>query len=304
MKTMAKTKVINSTMAALAAMIATVSCTKDKTDIPPPGGSQGDGKVMVKATFLGYEGGASSAPETVRDLQACIFKDGKMTHIFDGLSAAGGSCSVSLDSHSGTLYMIANTDGIIDLGSLKSGDITEDEWLRTTIALQDGRPSDFFSGSVSLDGMENTQTEIPLSLKRGAARFDLRFKTAGKAQVNSVILGNAAESVFLFPVAGRYSPDDVTRNDAVSSFDSPLSEDTDGVLYVNEQSADNIVIKVDAVIDGKSEVLTKTLSEPLRRNTIYTLTVRKDVIDVTLDVTFEDWEQGPDTELVPVVRHL
>ena len=92
-----------------------------------------------------------------------------MTHIFDGLSVSGGSCSVSLDNHSGTLYMIANTDGIIDLESLKSGDITEDQWLRTTVALQDGRPSDFFSGSVSLDGMENTQTEIPLSLKRGAA---------------------------------------------------------------------------------------------------------------------------------------
>lgn len=290
--------------AAVAAMIATVSCTKDKTDIPPPGGSQGDTKVTVKAVLSGYEGTASSAPETVRDLQACIFEDGKMTHIFDGLSAAGGSCSVSLDSHSGTLYMIANTDGIIDLGSLKSSDISEEEWLRTTVSLQDGRPSDFFSGSVSLDGMENSQTEIPLSLKRGAARFDLRFKTAGKALVNSVTLANAAESVFLFPVAGKYSPDDVTRNDAVSTFDSPLSEDTDGVLYVNEQSADNIVIKVDAVIDGKSEVLTKTLSEPLKRNTVYTLTVRKDVIDVTLDVTFEDWEQGPDTELVPVVRHL
>lgn len=288
--------------AAVAAMMAAVSCTKDKTDIPPPSG--GNGKVTVKATLHGFDGAASSSPVTVRDLQACIFEDGKMTHIFDGLSVSGGSCSVSLDNHSGTLYMIANTDGIIDLESLKSGDITEDEWLRTTIALQDGRPSDFFSGSVSLDGMESSQTEIPLSLKRGAVRFDLRFKTAGKAQVNSVILGNAAESVFLFPVAGRYSPDDVTRNDAVSSFDSPLSEDTDGVLYVNEQSADNIVIKVDAVIDGKSEVLTKTLSEPLRRNTIYTLTVRKDVIDVTLDVTFEDWEQGPDTELVPVVRHL
>ena len=304
MKTMAKTKVINSTMAALAAMIATVSCTKDKTDIPPPGGSQGDGKVMVKATFLGYEGGASSAPETVRDLQACIFKDGKMTHIFDGLSAAGGSCSVSLDSHSGTLYMIANTDGIIDLGSLKSGDITEDQWLRTTVALQDGRPSDFFSGSVSLDGMENTQTEIPLSLKRGAARFDLRFRTAGKAEVNRVTLSRSAESGFLFPVSGKFSPDDVTRTDAVASFDSPLSTDTEGVLHVFEQSADNTVIKVDAVIDGKAVELSKTISEPLKRNTIYTLTVRKDVIDVTLDVTFEDWEQGPDTELTPVVRHL
>ena len=48
----------------------------------------------------------------------------------------------------------------------------------------------------------------------------------------------------------------------------------------------------------------RSLRPMLRRNTIYTLTVRKDVIDVTLDVTFEDWEQGPDTELVPVVHHL
>lgn len=96
----------------------------------------------------------------------------------------------------------------------------------------------------------------------------------------------------------------MTRADAVASFDSPLSTDTEGVLHVFEQSADNTVIKVDAVIDGKAVELSKTISEPLKRNTIYTLTVRKDVIDVTLDVTFEDWEQGPDTELTPVVRHL
>lgn len=289
--------------AAVAAMMTAVSCTKDKTDIPPPSGGDGTGKVTVKATLQGFEG-ASSSPVPVRDLQACIFEDGKMTRIFDGLSASGGSCSVSIDSHSGTLYMIANTDGIIDLESLKSGDITEDQWLRTTVSLQDGRPSDFFSGSVSLDGMENSQTEIPLSLKRGAARFDLRFRTAGKAEVSSISLSNAAESAFLFPVPDKYSPDDVTRNDAIASFDSPLTSDTEGVLYVYEQSADNIVIKVDAVIDGKPVELSKTLSEPLKRNTVYTLTVRKDVIDVTLDVTFEDWEQGPDTELTPVVRYL
>lgn len=304
MKTMTKATLINSAIAAVAAMMATVSCTKDRTDIPPPGSGDVDGKVTVKATLAGFEGASASSPDTIRDLQACIFKDGKMTHVFDALDASGGSCSVSIDSHSGTLYMIANTDGVIDLGSLKSSDITEEQWLKTTVALQDGKPSDFFSGSVALYGMENSQTEIPLSLRRGAARFDLRFKTAGKAEVNSVTLSNAAESVFLFPVPDKYSPDDVTRNDAVSSFDSPLTEDTDGVLYVNEQSADNIVIKVDAVIDGKPEVLSKTISEPLKRNTVYTLTVRKDVIDVTLDVTFEDWEQGSDTELTPVVRYL
>lgn len=304
MKTRTNATVINSAIAAVAAMMAAVSCTKDRTDMPPPGSGNGSGKVTVKATLAGFEGAAESSPGTVRDLQACIFKDGRMTHVFDALDVSGGACSISLDSHAGTLYMIANTDGIIDLESLKSSDITEDQWLRTTVALQDGRPSDFFSGSVSLDGMENTQTEIPLSLKRGAARFDLRFRTAGKAEVNSVTLGNAAESVFLFPVSDKYSPDEVTRTDAVATFDTPLTEDTDGVLYVYEQSADNIVVKVDAVIDGKHEVLSKTLSEPLKRNTVYTLTVRKDVIDVTLEVTFEDWEQGTDTELTPVIRRL
>lgn len=73
--------------AAVAAMMAAVSCTKDKTDIPPPSG--GNGKVTVKATLHGFDGAASSSPVTVRDLQACIFEDGKMTHIFDGLSVSG-----------------------------------------------------------------------------------------------------------------------------------------------------------------------------------------------------------------------
>lgn len=35
------------------------------------------------------------------------------------------------------------------------------------------------------------------------------------------------------------------------------------------------------------------------RNTIYTITVRQDVIDVTVEVSFDEWEEGPDTELVP-----
>ena len=34
-------------------------------------------------------------------------------------------------------------------------------------------------------------------------------------------------------------------------------------------------------------------------NKIYTVTVRKDKIDVSLEVSFEDWEEGSDTELVP-----
>ena len=259
-------------------------------------GTGEDRGVTVRASIAGYYGEdhSAGADNVVRDLQACIFEDGRMTGIFDNLSLSGGSCDLAIDGHSGTLYMLANTDGLIDLAALQSGEISEDEWLRTAVAMKDGAPADFFSGSKS-------QTRIPLSLRRGMARFDLKFNTAGNAEVHRVTLRNAAESVFLFPVSGQYSPEDVSRKDYSAEFrEQPLTSDTEGVLHVYEQSTGNrVVISVDAVIDGKTEVLTKELEEPLKRNTIYTLTLRKDTIDVSLEVSFDEWEPGSDTELMP-----
>lgn len=288
--------------AGFAAMALSVSCTKDRVNLPDTDAGANRG-VTVRASIAGYYGDDNSAgaENAVRDLQACIFEDGRMTDIFDNLSLSGGSCDLAIDGHSGTLYMLANTDGLIDLAGLQAGEISEAEWLKTAVSLKDGAPADFFSGSVSLDGMDKSQTRIPLSLRRGMARFDLKFNTAGKAEVYRVTLRNASESVFLFPVSGQYSPEDVVRKDFSSEFrEQPLTADTEGVLYVYEQSTgDRVVISVDAVIDGKTEVLTKELVEPLKRNTVYTLTLRKDTIDVSLDVSFDEWEPGSDTELMP-----
>ena len=290
--------------AGFAAMALSVSCTKDRVALPDTdGGAAGSVTVRARASIAGYYGDdhSAGAGNAVRDLQACIFEDGRMTGIFDNLSLSGGSCDLAIDGHSGTLYMLANTDGLIDLAALQAEEISETEWLRTTVAMKDGAPADFFSGSVSLDGMDKSQTRIPLSLRRGMARFDLKFNTAGKAEVYRVTLRNAAESVFLFPVSGQYSPEDVSRKDYSAEFrEQPLTADTEGVLHVYEQSTGNrVVISVDAVIDGKTEVLTKELEEPLKRNTIYTLTLRKDTIDVSLEVSFDEWEPGSDTELMP-----
>ena len=185
--------------AGFAAMALSVSCTKDRVALPDTDGGAA-GSVTVRASIAGYYGDdhSAGAGNAVRDLQACIFEDGRMTGIFDNLSLSGGSCDLAIDGHSGTLYMLANTDGLIDLAALQAEEISETEWLRTTVAMKDGAPADFFSGSVSLDGMDKSQTRIPLSLRRGMARFDLKFNTAGKAEVYRVTLRNAAESVFLF----------------------------------------------------------------------------------------------------------
>lgn len=297
-----KTAAIAASAGLAAIALLAVSCSKDGVGAPDTGTGEDRG-VTVRASIAGYYGEDHSAGEdnVVRDLQACIFEDGRMTGIFDNLSLSGGSCDLAIDGHSGTLYMLANTDGLIDLAGLQAEEISETEWLRTTVAMKDGAPADFFSGSVSLDGMDKSQTRIPLSLRRGMARFDLKFNTAGKAEVHRVTLRNAAESVFLFPVSGQYSPEDVSRKDYSAEFrEQPLTSDTEGVLHVYEQSTGNrVVISVDAVIDGKTEVLTKELEEPLKRNTIYTLTLRKDTIDVSLEVSFDEWEPGSDTELMP-----
>ena len=76
------------------------------------------------------------------------------------------------------------------------------------------------------------------------------------------------------------------------------------MLYVYEQESDGLEITVDAVVDGRHMTLTKKLENSLERNTIYTVTLRKDAIDVTLEVSFEDWIPGSDTELVPQRRYL
>ena len=70
-------------------------------------------------------------------------------------------------------------------------------------------------------------------------------------------------------------------------------------MYAYEQANQGIEIHVDAVIDGRPVSLKENLEGDIERNKIYTVTVRKDKIDVSLEVSFEDWEEGSDTELVP-----
>lgn len=286
-------------VSAAAACISVSSCTKNEVNAPQIPSKT----VSVKAELSAYEGSGLllEGENVINDLQACIFEDGRLSRVYDNIEVSGTSADLQIDSHSGTLYLLANTAGQIDVSSLLESGITEEEWLRRTVSIGHDGPVHFFTGKAGLD---DRNTVVPVSLTRGVARFDLQVRTAGDAEVKSLTLKNSAESAFLFPVTGELSPSDVTRNDASVSFSQPLTADTPGVLYVYEQAADGLEITVDAVVDGKPVVLTKKLSDGIERNTVYTVTVRKDVIDVTLEVSFEDWIPGTDTELVPQNRQV
>ena len=277
-------------------LVLASACNVEERPSPMPGGER-----TVRATVSGYDGSGLllDGENTVGDLQACIFEGGRMTAVYENIPVSGSTYEIKVTGHSGNMYVLANTGGLVDLTALQSADITEEEWLRLGLATNRGGPAHFFSGSVGLDGMGSSQTEIPVSLRRGVARFDLQLRTAGDASVTSVTFRNVAQSAYIFPVEGEYSPADVTRDVAQVTFDEPLTSDTPAVMYLYEQDNDGIEVEVEAMLDGRPYTLTKTLSGDVLRNTVYTLTVRKDNIDVTLDITFEDWNSGGDTELTP-----
>ena len=301
MKKSMKMNMVNVKTLAFAMMLGAgfISCSKEVETLPVPGPAP-----LVKTRLANFEGAeqALAGENDVTDLRACLFVGGTLSKVYEAPTSVDGGYGIQLDSHTGTLYVVANTEGLVDLNALQERSISESEWLQLSVAMKDAAPARFFSGKLQLDGMENSQTELPVTLKRGVARFDLQLRTAGVASVKSITLKNAAQSAYLFPVEGDLSPADVTRKDAVATISEPLTKDTQAVLYVYEQENDGLEVVVEAEIDGKSTTLRKNLDCALERNKIYTLTVRKDVIDVRLDVSFDEWEEGSDTELTPLRR--
>lgn len=259
---------------------------------------------VVRAQLAAFEGGgqALEGENTLTDLRACLFVDGTLAKVYTLPVTPDAGPGVQLERHAGTLYVVANTEGLLDLDALQQGSLSESDWKKMAVTTAGKAPARFFSGSISLDGLENTQTELPVTLRRGVARFDLQIRTAGKASVSSITLRNAAQSAYLFPVEGDLSPEAVSRQDVAASISEPLTQDTPAVLYAYEQENDNLTVEIVAEIDGQVKTLTKQLGMALERNKIYTLTVRKDVIDVSLDLSFDEWEPGGDTELTPARR--
>lgn len=289
-------------MAAMAAMMALgLSACSEQNETVHPSVTEAP---VVRTRLAAYDGvgQALEGENDVHDLRGVLFVGGELKKIYEAPTSVGGGYGIQLDRHEGTLYVVANTAGLIDLNALQERAISESDWQRLTIGMEASAPARFFSGSVRLDGLENTQTELPVTLRRGVARFDLQIRTAGVTKVRSIKLKNVAQSAYLFPVEGELSPADVERSEVSAVITDPLTQDAPAVLYLYEQQNDGLTVEVEAEIDGQSKTLTKSLSTDIERNKIYTLTVRKDVIDVRLDVSFDEWEEGGDTELTPLRR--
>ena len=277
--------------------LAFTACSKEEDN---GGVNESPRSVVITTRQINYEGSGQAIEDenTITDMKACLFEKGTMTKVFEDLQPSADGYNLQINSYEGTIYMVANAGNMIDLQQMKEEGISEEEWKKTTMAMSNGKVVNFFTGSLVIGGQN--QPSQSLTLKRGVARFDLNVDVAGSAAIESLTLKNVAQSGYLFAQGEvAASPADVERNDVTAHFDTALSASTPGVLYVYEQENAGIEVSIEAVIDGQHKVLTKTLEGNLKRNTIYTVTVRKNDIDIVVKVGIDDWEPGEDTEIIP-----
>lgn len=274
------------------------ACQPNESVVPDGGNNPQIATVKVNA--ISFEGGSSEleGEKEIKDMQACVFSEGVMTQVFKGLGNKNGEYHLQMDNLTGKLYMFANLVGKLDLDAMLTDKVAEDEFLLTTVEMgSDEKSVHFFTGMIDLQASDNYSYTV--DVVRGVARFDLLVSSRQQEiSVKKLELTNIAQKTYLItPSDGIATPDMASRTNVAITFDVPIKDNKHGFLYVYEQVNENIQVKVTLDVAGKEKLLTKTISGDITRNTIYTIKVNKDNIDIDINVNIKDWEDGVDTEI-------
>lgn len=234
----------------------------------------------------------------IENIGAFLFDDGRFVKEYAGVKRSENKYEFALDAMKGNLYIVANTSLIPDFSSPESG-LTESQWAETVIHSADGQAEMAFTGVMSLTDYTASDNSIPVSLKRVAARFDLKIAVAGTAEVQDITFKNVQKNTYLFPKSDIVSPENGDFTDIRVVPDKPFDEDKKGILYIYEQHNTDLKVELNASIDGKDYSFETDLPENIARNTVYSLTLRKDIVDKDVQLTIEEWKDGGDTALKP-----
>lgn len=278
-------------------LLGMVSCAEHLEDM-----SQGDTSLLkVRGVFSDFAsaGSAAGAGEGVSEMKACLFQNGLLTKVYKDLQTTDNlEYSLGVNRLSGTLYMLADTEQLIDWNNLQPQSVTEEEWLQMAASSENGQPHPFWTGKVSLDSLTSGKQTLSVNMKRGVARFDLLGRGTA-ISVHRLTLKNVRQQGYLFEQNAVSSPEDVTSDDWVCEFAAPLQKDSVGVAYVYEQKNPELMVSVDVSIAGRSYTLEEYLMEDVKRNTVYTLTVRKELLTEELRLEIEEWNKEGDIALTP-----
>ena len=116
--------------------------------------------------------------ETIESIRAYLFDEGVLVKKYTDIKHSGNRYEFPLEALRGNLYIVANDSRLPDFGSPEPG-YSEEEWKATVIHSTNGQAEMVYTGVVSLADYTAADRLIPVSLKRVAARFDLRMAVAG-----------------------------------------------------------------------------------------------------------------------------
>ena len=236
--------------------------------------------------------------ETIESIRAYLFDEGVLVKKYTDIKHSGNRYEFPLDALRGNLYIVANDTRLPDFGSPEPG-YSEEEWKATVIHSTNGQAEMVYTGVVSLADYTAADRLIPVSLKRVAARFDLRMAVAGTAEVKSITFKRVQKAAYLFPQSTVATPEGSSAIDIPLVPEEPYTASENGILYLYEQDNADLKVALNASIDGKEYSLETNLPEKISRNTVYSITLRKDVIDAEVQLTVEEWKDGGDTTLKP-----
>lgn len=234
----------------------------------------------------------------IENISAYLFDEGRFVKEYAGVKRSEYKYEFPLDAMNGNLYIVANASLLPDFISPESG-LGEEEWAETIISSENGHAEMAYTGVVSLKKYSTSANLIPVSLKRVAARFDLKISVAGKAEVYDITFKNIQKNAYLFPKSEIVSPENAPVTNIQFIPEQPYDDDRKGILYVYEQYNTDLKVELNALIDGKEYSLETYLPERISRNTVYSITLRKDVLDKDVQLTIEEWKDGEDTALKP-----
>lgn len=286
---------ISAVIVAVAAVMPVISCVRVETgDL-----DSGEFDCRLKTEIAGYVSGNSgnAVNAGLESIQACIFRNGRLSEIHTGLEPAGGSCFLKLNEKSGMMYLLADAEKILDLESLRGQDISEDEWLATVIG--GSGAVKYMTGAVDLSGVAGSDGTIRAVLTRGVARFDLEIYSSVSLSVERIKFSGAKQDAYLFPMDPVRTPAGSAAEDFTVDFAEPLEHGTAGIAYFYEQANPDFSVTVSCTVDGVPCEKTAALPETVRRNTVYSIRVSKDVSSTDITVEVVEWNSGGSADLLP-----
>ena len=279
----------------LSALILAISCENEKEILDAKNGTLGVN--FVASRLIGETNGQSDV--TINEINGFRFEDGLLKEVYTGIRTdISGNAVVKLTEKKGEVYFIANSNinenwktDITKLEEFTSEIVNAQEWMTDNLPM---------TGVLRLDGIG---TEAIVNMKRVVARLDVNV-TAYGVEVYDVTVDNLADKCFIWEQNEIITPESAKKNNWSKSFETPLKNEKQTLLYMCEQKNSELNVVVNIAFGGGMHKLTATLPAEIKRNTVYTLKINGKGGKVQLDVVEGDWDEGVQSEAQENVKGL